>query len=322
MTAESGAYAVDELTFEWNGLTLAGTLHRPSLGTEPAPAALLLQGSGASDRHSNGFFGPIRAAFLDQGIATFAFDKPGCGASTGDWRRHGLEDRADQTQAALERLQHCTAVDADRLGVFGHSQGGWLVQMLAAELPDLTFAIANSAPSIGVADQDLHGCEHTLRNRGFDESAIADAVAFVAAVHEAARRNNSFETVQAELLSAAVVQPWYGYLTIDDEDDWTMACVWATELYDPIDALQRIRCPFLAVYGALDPLLPPWRSARETAAALLEGGAEDATVVVMPTGNHRIQHDDTEEFVEGYLDLLGDWAARRATDRSGRAEAN
>lgn len=310
------------LRFAWNELDLVGTLHRPSNGDRAHPTVLLLQGSGPSDRDSNGFFDPIRAAFLDRGIATFAFDKPGCGESTGDWRRYGLEARADQARAAFDRLRNHSTVDSDRVGVFGHSQGGWLVQMLAARQPDPAFAIANSAPSIGVAAQDLHGCEHTLRNRGFDESEIADAVAFTTSLHEAAQRNASFSEVEAELLPAAVGRPWCGYLTVDDEDDWAATRVWATETYDPVDALQRIRCPFLAVYGALDPLLPPWRSARETAAALLEAGAEDATVVVMPTGNHRIQHDDTEEFVEGYLDLLSDWAARRATDRSGLAKPN
>ena len=140
----------EDLEFAWNGLTLAGTLHLPS-SAEPHLAVLMMQGSGPSDRDCGGYFTPIRQAFLNRQIATFAFDKPGCGSSTGNWREHALEGRADQARAALELLRRHSALDADSVGIWGQSQGGWLVQLLASELPDLSFAIANSGPSISVS---------------------------------------------------------------------------------------------------------------------------------------------------------------------------
>jgi len=142
-----------DLAFEWNGLTLAGTLHLPSEG--PNPLVLMMQGSGSSDRDSDGYFAPNRASFLGLGIATYAFDKPGCGESTSDWRDYALED----------------------VPVWGHSQGGWLAQILASRLPALSFAIASSSPSIPITDQDLYGCERTMRAQGHPENAITDALA-------------------------------------------------------------------------------------------------------------------------------------------------
>lgn len=309
---------MEDLTFGWNGLTLAGTVHYPAAEGVP-PIVLMLQGSGPTDRTSNGYFDPIRRTFLQRGIATFAFDKPGCGHSTGNWRRHGLEDRADQAVAAIDLLRDHGAIDSDRLGVWGQSQGGWLAQMLAARIPDLAFAIANSGPTIGVAEQNLYGCEHTLRHQGFTESDIRAALSFVDGVHGAARDGEAFESIDARLLNAARQQPWYQYLIIDDADDWAEACLWATETYDPPVSLARITCPFLAVYGGLDVLVPPWRGASETGGALQAAGNADATVVVFPTGDHRIQDPASESgaFVPGYLDLLGDWAARRAGTASG-----
>ncbi len=314
-SATGGTAASDEIAFDWNALTLVGTLHRPvtemsGTGAPPGPTVLMLQGSGPADRTSGGYFDPIRSAFLDRGIATFAFDKPGCGSSSGDWRRYGLEARAEQATAAIRALRNRSDVDADRVGIFGHSQGGWLVQILAGGTVPLSFAIASAAPSIGVAAQDLYGHEHTLRGRGLAEADISRAVAFVGAVHDAARRGDDFPTVEEQIVAPAKHEPWYDYLTIDDADDWAMVRIWATEPHDPIECLRRVRCPFLAVYGALDQLLPPWRSAEETAAALLEAGIDDSAVVVVPAGNHRIQHGPTDEFVPGYLDLVGDWAAR------------
>ena len=81
------------------------------------------------------------------------------------------------------------------------------------------------------------------------------------------------------------------------------------EAFDPLTALRRVAVPFLAVYGGRDVLVPAWRSAAETGEAVAAADTSDATVVVFPTGDHRI--GEAGEFVPGYLDLLGDWAARR-----------
>jgi hypothetical protein len=300
-----------DLTFMWEGVTLAGTLHCP-----PAdglrPAVLMMQGSGPADRDCGGYFPPIRDAFLRSQIATFAFDKPGCGESTGDWREYGLEDRVDQALAALEMLRTNPALDSGRVGIWGQSQGGWLVQMLASRLPDLPFAIANSGPSINVVEQDLHGCEHEMRSRGHPESEIEEALAFMTRLHEEARRGTDFATVEDEFLREARRQSWYGYADVEDAADWQFGCKLVDESYEPRDAMSRIRCPFLAIYGGRDVLVPAWRSAEETGRALEEAGNADATVVVFAAGDHRIRDGSSEAFVPGYLGLLGDWAARRA----------
>lgn len=297
----------EPLTIRWRDLSLAGSFHRPD-SEGPHPVVVMIQGSGASDRTSNGYFPPIREALLARGLATFAFDKPGCGDSSGDWRDHGLDDRAEQVVAVLSSLRQHPLVEADRVGVWGQSQGGWLAQMLAARLPDLSFAIANSGPSINLTSQDLYGCEHSMRASGHSETDIELALGFVADIHEAARQGLQYETVEARVLKPARVQPWYGYMTVEDEADWRLITKFVTEGYEPLEALARVRCPFLAVYGGRDVLLPPWQSARETGHALQQARNQDSVVVVFPEGDHRIQQQGT--FVNGYLDVIADWAVR------------
>ena len=67
----------------------------------------------------------------------------------------------------------------------------------------------------------------------------------------------------------------------------------------------------LAVYGGLDPLLPPWQGAEQSGRALAAAASTDVTVAVFPLGDHRLQDPDTEQFVDGYLNLLGDWTVKR-----------
>ena len=99
---------------------------------------MIIQGSGPADRTGNGYFTPIQDAFLSHGIGTFAFDKPGCGDSTGDWRDYALEDRADQILVARDTVRKSSMGDVNSIGIWGQSQVGWLVQMLASRRTDLS----------------------------------------------------------------------------------------------------------------------------------------------------------------------------------------
>jgi pimeloyl-ACP methyl ester carboxylesterase len=301
-----------DLTFAWAGITLAGTLHLPA-APPPHPAVLMLQGSGPADRDGGDYFPPIRDAFLARGIAAFSFDKPGIGGSTGDWRHYALMDRTDQALAALAFLRDHAAIDRERIGVWGQSQGGWLVQMIAARLPDLAFAIANSGPGIAPGAQDHYGVEHTMRAEGKSEEAITRAIALVSALRAAAARGDDYATVERDLLGPVRGQPWADYFTIEDAEDWGLMCRFVAERYEPAEALAQVRCPLLAVFGERDPLLPAWESAQIYGKALREAGNTDATVVVFPQGNHSIRVDGGNAFAVGYLDLLADWAAHRVS---------
>jgi pimeloyl-ACP methyl ester carboxylesterase len=309
-----GTTIAHDVDFPWGDNRLAGTLYLPA-SPPPHPAVLMLQGSGPADRDSGGYFPPIRETFLSRGIATYSFDKPGIGGSSGDWRRYALAGRTDQALAAIALLRAHEAIDPQRIGVWGQSQGGWLVQMLAARLPDLAFAIANSGATIGVEEQDLYGCEHTMRAEGKSEEQIERALAFINAVHAAALRGDNYASVERQLLAPARGEPWYGYLSVDDEEDWGGISRFVTERYEPTEALARVHCPFLALFGALDVLVPAWKCAAIYSQSLRAAGNQDATIVVFPHGNHRILLAEAGEFVPGYLDLLGDWAARRIVGR-------
>ncbi|MEM8926519.1 MAG: alpha/beta fold hydrolase, partial [Actinomycetota bacterium] len=208
------------LAFTCGGDRLAGSLHLPA-GPGPFPAVVMAQGSGPADRDSGGYFGPIRATFLDRGLATFAFDKPGCGRSSGDWRRHGLSDRAEQIVAGLAAVRAHSAIDGERVGLWGHSQGGWLVQMLAGRRLPLAFAVAGSAPTITVREQIRYDIEHALIGLGHDDEAVEEALAFVTAVHGAADDGVPLDEVRRRLLDPAAGRPWFDDVpTADDAADW------------------------------------------------------------------------------------------------------
>jgi pimeloyl-ACP methyl ester carboxylesterase len=301
-----------DLGFDWEGIHLAGTLYLPDT-PGPNTVVIMLQGSGPSDRDGDGYFIPIRDAFLDKGVGVYSFDKPGCGESTGDWRDYALQDRADQGTAARALIQARPEALSESVGFWGQSQGGWLVQILAARHDDLSFAISNSGPSIGVESQDLYACEHMMRADGCTESDIEHALDFVKASHTAAVEGMSYQEVLKKLIEPVSTQPWHRYVHVGGEGDWELMRRFLTEAYDPLEAIRRISCPYLAVYGGRDVLVPAWESAHEVGLALERAPTLDSTVVVFPGGDHRVHDVDRGGFAAGYLELLRDWIQVRGS---------
>ena len=108
---------------------MAGTLWLPEGN---ADATLLMHpGSGPSDRDNDVYFPPIRESLLDAGIAVCSFDKRGVGGSSGRWQDAGIIEQADDLSACLKVLLGDAAVPKP-VGLFGHSQGGWVVLEAAA----------------------------------------------------------------------------------------------------------------------------------------------------------------------------------------------
>lgn len=295
-----------EMTFQSGEVQMAGTLHWPD-GEGPHPALVMLQGSGTTNRDAEGYFLPIREEFLRRGVAVLSWDKPGVGGSSGDWRLRTLFDRADEALDAIAWLREQPGIDPARVGIWGHSQGGWIGPLAASQSPDVAFLIINSGPGIGPFDQDLYGVEHTLRRDGTPEEEIAEALVFMNALHDAAVRQLPYEQVATTLLEPARGTPGATYFGELAEQDWPFFVLNAQRPYDPVASLERITCPVLALFGERDPLVPAAESAKIFERAFAVAGNTDVTIHIFPDADHRIRTGDPLAFAPGYLTLMGEW---------------
>jgi pimeloyl-ACP methyl ester carboxylesterase len=299
-----------DLRFESGDAALAGTLHLPH-GNGPHPALVMLQGSGDSDRDSNGYFPPIREHVVRHELAVYSFDKPGCGASSGDWRRRTLRDRAQEALDALALVRAQPEIDARAVGLWGQSQGGWTVPLAATLDPTIPFIIPQSCPSLTPDEQALYDAEHSMRRDGLPDAEVAAGLAFVQTQLDYARRQAPWERVEPEVVAPARGQRWATYYYPENAADWEHALLYAREAYDPLATLRRVTNPILAIFGELDVLLPAARSAAEIERALAEAGNHDVTIRVFPGATHRIQDPVSGEFPPGYLDCMTDWLRER-----------
>src|SRR5260370_37832271 len=98
----------EEVSFRSGDNTLKGTLVLP--GTPgPHPAVAFVHGSGALGRDDWTLHPPLREHLARHGIASLCWDKPGVGASTGDWTRQSFRDLALEALPAGRFLRGRTA---------------------------------------------------------------------------------------------------------------------------------------------------------------------------------------------------------------------
>ena len=278
-------------------VTLAGTLWLPH--GEAAATVLMHPGSGPSDRDNDVFFPPIREHLLAAGIAVSSFDKRGVGGSTGRWQDAAIVEQASDANCCLELLQ---AHVGGRVGLFGHSQGGWVVIEAAAHSPEAAFAISSSGPGVTPEQQERYATQLHMTRAGISGEEIEevrryydDIVAMMragASLADARTRVEEGGFPQAFATLALPVLP-------DDDAEWKLLT--ALIDYDPRPALERIRVPLLAVFGADDPITP----VEESVAVFREAVRPDLLEVEIFAGaGHRLEGGDPPRLVEGYLETL------------------
>lgn len=131
-----------ELTISSQGTSLVGELCLPG-GDGPFPVVTMVHGSGPLDRNENtrgqslNIFNALAEALTKQGIASFRYDKRGCGKSGGDYSLTGHHDLVDDASACIEHLASIDGCDRERMYLLGHSEGTIIAAQLADRHPQL-----------------------------------------------------------------------------------------------------------------------------------------------------------------------------------------
>ena len=138
----SGDVAVSDVRFNSDVGELSALLYRPSSANKdaPAPGILAVHGYINSRETQSGF----AIEFARRGFVVLALDQTGHGYSAPPAFAAGFGG-----PAALKYLRELPFVDIERMGLEGHSMGGWTVQMAAAAMPDAYHAMVLQGSSTG-----------------------------------------------------------------------------------------------------------------------------------------------------------------------------
>jgi dienelactone hydrolase len=132
--------------FTCEGARLAGTIYLPKTKGQH-PAVVWLHGSGEEPRLR---YGPLVAAYINDGIAFFTYDKRGVGESQGeccpDVDGHFNLVTADAV-GAVKAARSYPQIDPGRVGFLGASAAGWVAPR-AAETSDHVAFLAVASPGV------------------------------------------------------------------------------------------------------------------------------------------------------------------------------
>lgn len=272
-------------------LTLAATLTLPQ-GPGPFPAVLLITGSGPQDRDES-LMGHrpflVLADYLTRrGIAVLRADDRGIGTSGGTFAAATTADFATDAEAGVAYLRTRRDVDAKKIGLVGHSEGGIIAPMVAARNPAVAFIVMMAGS--GVPGDEIISAQAELLSQGAGLSperieqnlALQRTILRIVkqekddAVLDSRLREALAGTVPPEQMSVQIkglTAPWYRYFIA----------------YDPAPALKRVTCPVLAINGERDVQVPPKQNLPAIRSALESSGNKNVEVIELPGLNHLFQ---------------------------------
>ncbi|MFE4481159.1 MULTISPECIES: alpha/beta hydrolase family protein [Streptomycetaceae] len=175
---------------------LQGVLARPTGGHGPYGLVVFVHGDGPVDATHDTFYRPLWEAMAKAGYATLSWDKPGVNNAPGDWLDQSMQDRVDETLAAIRWAKAQPGIDPNRIGLWGASQAGWVMPKAARQSPDVRFVIA-----VGTAVNWLQqGRYNLLAELGERHASPAETAAAVARSDRnlaALRAGSTFEEYRA-----------------------------------------------------------------------------------------------------------------------------
>ncbi|WP_106247263.1 alpha/beta hydrolase family protein [Allonocardiopsis opalescens] len=303
--------------FAGSAVSLAGSLTLP--GREaPSPGVVMVGGSGPTDRDNDVYFPPIRRHLAAAGFAVLCYDKRGVGESSGDWRAATMDDLAADAAAALDFLRARPGVRADAVGLFGHSEGGWVVLRAAAGREDAAWVVTCGCPGTTPAVQERHALAGALGRARTTAAETERALALYDRLVEAGRVGADFAAAKRLLGAAGRPRAFLEhYWARVDERLWPFLT--RKNDHDPVPDALRLRGPHLAVFGGADELVPVAESVRLFGAAAchpLRSKRATLTVEVVPGADHRVQTGGTR-LAAGYLDMLTRWITARTPEAPG-----
>ena len=302
-------YTEEEVSFSNGDAHLAGTLVLPEGYTRKTPVLIMVTGSGQENRDEEIFehrpFAVIADALARAGVATLRYDDRGVGGSTGEVLTATTEDFKEDALAGIRLLRE----RFDKVGVIGHSEGGTIALMLAAE-GQADFIVSLAGMVVSGLETTVMQSRVSLESAGYS-GKIVDT--FCQAVHDACyvRVHGGKMPFADELDLPDELKQAYQNVVVQIQSPWMIKLL----ALDMRPLLGGIQCPVLAINGTKDIQV----DCESNLGALRDGlpASPKNKIEAIEGANHLFQHCTTgaiaeyrnieETFAPEALELMVQW---------------
>lgn len=299
-------YKSEDVTFEnkVDNVTLAGTLTMPEEGNS-FTAVVLITGSGPQNRNEELLghkpFLVLSDYLTRNGIAVLRFDDRGTAKSTGNFSTATTQDFSRDVIAAVDYLKTRKEINHSKIGLIGHSEGGLIAPIVAADDKDVAFIVLMAGPGIPGDSILILQSELIQRAEGTPEEEINKTLDLNRKIYSMIIKSKDDETLKNQLKEEfnseiskmteeekkkigdpeiyinqqlkALTSPWFKYFLS----------------YNPVPTLEKVKCPVLAINGEKDLQVPPKENLSAIEKALKKGGNKNFETKMLPELNHLFQ---------------------------------
>lgn len=286
------------------GIELTGTLTLPK-NRETKTAVILISGSGPQNRDEE-ILGHkpflVLADYLTKnGIAVLRFDDRGVGKSGGKFDDATSADFATDVSAAIDFLKSNKKTKNLQIGLIGHSEGGIIAPMVATSRPeDVDFMVLLAGPGIKGDSLLLMQLQLIAEKSGESSSAIQKAMIFNKICYQAINENkdvSKLKTLLTQTITNAIekdstlVPQGMNQADITTNMFKELTSPWFIYFiqYDPASALEKVKCPVLAINGSEDIQVPSKINLNSIEKLLHKSGNDQITCIEITGLNHLFQ---------------------------------
>ncbi len=240
--------ATSVVQVELAGSVVEARISEPIGARGPRPGLVFVHGAGTG-RFEDAFVQQAEA-LASAGVVAMVPNKR---LDTYTTRDRSYVTMANDYLRSVELLRRLPGVDPDRVGVYGESEGAWVVPVMAADNPSVAFTVLVAAPVVPPRQQAAFAVDSYLRNTGVP-----------------------VDVLRAIPRVVGMEFPGGGFQYFE---------------FDSQPFQQRMRQPLLVVYGTGDAAMPTIQGAEQLIADLAVAGNDDVTVRYYEGADHGIKVD-------------------------------
>ena len=303
-------YVSEEVSFvnAKENIRLAGTFTFPK-GKAPLATVVLISGSGPQNRDEE-LMGHkpflVLADYLTRkGIAVLRFDDRGSYASEGNFATATSNDFATDVEAAVAYLKTRKEVNKGKIGLMGHSEGGLIAPMVAVRNKDVNFIVLMAGPGIRGSEIMLRQQALIGRANGVKEEDLQASIDLNTAVFKMVDEIADTDTLrvkisnylreQSKTVAALATNDAKKTEEMIESQLEQLLSPWMLNFirYNPSTALEKVKCPVLAINGSKDLQVPSEVNLKAIETALNKAKNKNFVIKELAGLNHLFQECKT-----------------------------
>jgi pimeloyl-ACP methyl ester carboxylesterase len=332
------SFVEKEINFTRGGVTISGTFSAPDT-IKSRPCIVMVTGSGPQNRDEDimGFkIFKIIAEYLNkEGYAVYRYDDRGVAKSKTSKEimiNSSVLDFSQDALNAVREIKKQKGVDTNKVGVFGHSEGGAVAEILAGEYPkEISFVILMAGPTIpGSVISDFQ-IKEANSAAGISGENIQEILKYQHLMYDAVKNGKSNDDIYQILYDVSLKSidflPPEQKASITNKEEFAKAQAkngarqvcspWFKQYIsvDPLAYLKKSDCKILAIFGEKDKQVPVELNLDPLNSAFK--GNSKLTCVTIKDANHLFQKAETgsfneysslkKEFAPNFLETITNW---------------